>query len=244
MPYLIGDGSAAKPMTKMPIGNGAGGTVPIPKIMAGTGSSAVEVWPGKKKFFDNFDRPDAVLGTSDGWHSTTTLSPYFLWAVGGNARVFDNGTDGSRSGWSNWNEDTKTGVQYSKGKLATVGASSLGTWCMVHANASMSDYMGLQWNGNGALALFTSVGGTIRKNTTRTQNVGDVLELRAGLNANGKYVYEAWINGLFVIDWIDETNIVNTDLNHRRVGFGMQRARSLWSSSFSAQFSEWEGGDY
>ena len=244
MPYLIGDGSTAKPMTKMLIGNGAGGTVPIQKIMVGTGSSAVEVWPGKKKFSDKFDRADAVLATADGWYSTTTAAPYYLWAVGGNARVFDNNTDGSRSGWSNWNEDTKTGVQYSKGKLATVGASSLGTWCMVHANQSMSDYMGLQWNGNGALALFTSVGGTIRANTTKTQTVGDTVELRAGLNVSGKYVYEAWINGLFVISWTDATNIVNTDLSHRRVGFGMQRARSFFNSTFSAQFSEWEGGDY
>ncbi|OFV79228.1 DUF7257 domain-containing protein [Rhodococcus erythropolis] len=244
MAYLIADGSSAKPLKQMPIGNGAGGTVPIQKIMAGTGTAAVELWPGKKKFSDNFERADAVFGTADGWHSTTTASPYYLWAVGGNARVFDNNTDGSRSGWSNWNEDTKTGVQYSKGTLATVGASSLGTWCMVHANQTMTDYMGLQWNGNGALALFTSVGGTIRKNTTKTQNVGDTLELRAHLNASGKYEYEAWINGLFVIDWVDETNIVNTDLNHRRVGFGMQRNRSFFNSTFSAQFSEWEGGDF
>ncbi|MDZ7933090.1 MAG: hypothetical protein U5N21_24915 [Rhodococcus sp. (in: high G+C Gram-positive bacteria)] len=244
MGYLIGDGAAAKPMTKMLIGNGAGGTVPIQKIMAGTGAAAVEVWPGKKKFSDNFDRADAVLGTVDGWYSTTTASPYYLWAVGGNARVFENSTDGSRSGYSNWNEDTKTGVQYSKGTLATVGASARGTWCMVHANQTMTDYMGLQWNGDGALALFTSVGGTIRKNTTKTQNVGDTLELRSRLDVDGKYVYEAWINGLMVIDWKDSTNIVNTDLNHRRVGFGMQRNRAFFNSTFSAQFSEWEGGDY
>lgn len=61
---------------------------------------------------------------------------------------------------------------------------------------------------------------------------------------NGKYVFGAWIKGLFCrrLGRGDEQR--DTDLNRRRVGFGRQRARSLWSSSFSSQSVSGEGGDY
>ncbi|MFF1946818.1 hypothetical protein ACFVWF_32290 [Rhodococcus qingshengii] len=246
MPYLIGDGSTTKPTTKMLIGNGAGGTVPIKKIVSGTGSSTVEVWPGKKKFFDNFDRADQTLSTSADWNVIAQENPYVLWVVGNNVRVYNDGTDGLRSSWCNWNDKCQTDVQYSKGKIVEIGNSSRGTWVLLHGNAGLTNSMGFQWTGS-SLQLFSTIGTVTAvrgPSATKTQVVGDTMEIRAYRNSSNQWVYEGWVNNLVYCTWTDTTNVIARGTSNRYVGFGMQRNRAFFNSTFSTQFSEWEGGDY
>lgn len=239
------EGTATPPKNAL-IGNGADGAVQVKRIMAGTGNSAVEMWPAKKIFADNFDRSDQVLGTNQNWYTIGT-NPYYIWVVGNNARVFDNTTDGQRLSWTSWMEDTMTDTHYSKGKIINVGNASLGTWVSIQGNQEGTDHMGFQWTGTG-LQLFTRIGGvtTARGSAaTKSQVVGDWLEIRSSVNpTTGIYTYNGYVNGNLYCTWADSTNLVKKGAAWRRVGFGMQRDRSAFSSRFSTQFSEWEGGDF
>lgn len=245
MPYIAGDGSAANPIQKLLIGNGAGGTVAIQKVIAGTGSSYAEVWPGKKVFADNFDRADVVLGTNQNWYTIGT-NPYYIWVVGNNVRVFDNTTDGQRLSWTSWMEDTNTESHYSKGKLINIGNASRGFWVLCNANQAGTDHVGFQWTGT-TLQLFTRINDvTTARGTsaTRTQVVGDWIEIRSVINpSTGIFTYNGYVNGSLLCSWTDSTSLAKKGAGYKRVGFGLSRNRSAFVSTFSTQFSEWEGGD-
>lgn len=245
MPYLIGDGSTAKPMTKMLIGNGAGASVPIQKIMVGTGTGATEVWPGKKVFRDDFVLSNAYLEATK-W-TTIGTSPWLLCQDGGNGFCFGNTTDGNRPSQAVWKEDTSTWEQYVKAELGDVGSSGLGMWLQLHSAENSDSYMGLQWN-DSTLTLFNAPGGgasTVNRGTaSESRGVGKVVELRAEKSpTTGIFTYRALINGVQRISWPDSTNIVPKPAGNKKVGWGARTNRSFGSTKYSPRLAWWEGGD-
>lgn len=247
MPIYGGrEGTFSKP-NRVLLGIGSVAGIPVKRVMRGSaGTAAVEVWPGKKVFKDNFDRADQVLGQASNWYTIGT-SPYFIWVVGNNAKMYDDGNDGQRLSWSSWMEDTTTDVHYSKGKIINIGNASRGFWVSCQSSQDGTNYMGFQWTGT-SLQLFTCIDGvtTARGSAgTKTQVVDDWLEIRASVHpTTGIYTYNGYVNGNLYCTWTDSTNLVKKGAAWRRVGFGLSRNRAFFTSTFSTQFSEWEGGDF
>ena len=246
MAVYPGNGAGSIGITKYGrLGNGAGGALPLSRIMVGNGSDSIQVFPPKKVFRDNFDRSDQVLGQLWNWWTIGT-SPYFIWCVGNNARMYDDNTDGQRLSWTSWMDDTSTDKHYSKGKIAIIGNSAQGTWVSCNGNQAGTDHVGFQWTGS-TLQLFTRINDTTTArgtSATRAQAVGDWLEIRSVINpSTGIYTYNGYVNGSLLCSWTDSTSLAKKGAAYRRVGFGMQRNRSFFSSTLSSSFSEWEGGD-
>lgn len=245
MPYLIGDGSAGKPMAKMLIGNDAGGAVTMQKIVAGTGSGASEVWPGKRVFRDDFVLTNAYLESSK-W-TTIGTSPWLLMQDGGNGFCFGNTTDGNRPSQAVWTQETATWEQYVKAELGATGDTGLGTWLQLHSALNSDSYMGVQWN-DSTLTLFNAPGGgqnTINRGTaTEARAVGKVVELRAEKNpTTGIFTYRVLVNNVQRISWPDTSNIVPKPAGNKRVGWGSRSNRSFGSTKYAPRLAWWEGGD-
>lgn len=246
MPYIAGDGAAAKPIQKMLIGNGAGGTVPIKKVMAGTGSSYAEVWPGKKLFRDEFELVNSYLTVSGNWEVVGT-SPWLLFQNAGSASCWGNTTDGNRPSQGTWLEETATWSQYAKGALGTTGSTGVGTWLEVHARGDSDSYVGLQIS-DSTLTLFNNPGGgasSISRGTaSETRVVGKELELRAEQDPiSGIFTYRGLVNGVQRITWTDSSNVVPKPSTNKRVGWGSRTNRSFGSTKYAPALAWWEGGD-
>ncbi|MDJ0404054.1 hypothetical protein QNA23_11225 [Rhodococcus erythropolis] len=232
-------------MTKMLIGNGAGGSVAMKRIMAGTGTGAFEAWPGKRVYRDDFVLTNTYLEPTT-WNVVGT-SPWLLMQDGGNGFCFANTTDGNRASQAVWREDTSTWEQYVKAELGAVGGSGLGTWLQVHAAIDSSSYVGIQWN-DSTLTLFNSPGGgaaTINRGTaSEARAVGKIVELRAEKNpTTGIFTYRALINGVQRISWPDASNIIPKPAGNKKVGWGSQAKRQFFQTNYGPSLAWWEGGD-
>lgn len=244
MPYIAGDGSAAQPIKTVLIGNGAGGTVPVLKIMAGDGSVDRLVWEGKKKFRDEFELVNAYLGAN--WEVVGT-SPWLLYQDTGFARCFGNTTDGSRPSMGTWVEETATWGQYAKAELANAGSTGVGTWLQVHSRGDSDSFMGLQLN-DSTLTLFNNPGGgaasITRGTASETRVAGKQLELRAEPTATPNvFTYRGLVNGVQKITWTDTSNVVPKPSTNKRVGWGSRTNRSFGSTKYAPALAWWEGGD-
>ncbi len=219
---------------------GLSGTDQLEGIYVGN----TRVWPSQFVFADGFDyESDQILKPAN-WIQNGT-SPYFIQSVSGNAAIFNNTTDGNHSCKVVWAKDSLTDIQYSKGTIVNIGNSSRQYWTLIHSDESASNFVGFQWAGN-SLTLFTSINGATvaRATATKTQVVGDALEVRSSTNGSGQAVYTGYVNGTSYATWTDTSSLARRGSDYRRQGFGMNRNRAFFASTISTQFSYWEGGDY
>lgn len=244
MPYIAGDGALAKAFQKLLIGNGAGGTVPIMKVMGGDGSTDRLIWEAKKVFRDEFELVNSYMTSN--WNVIGT-SPWLLFQNGGAGMCFGNTTDGNRPSQGVWKEETVTWNQYCKAELFAAGSTGLGTWLQVHSREDSDSYMGLQWN-DSTLTLFNAPGGgaaTINRGTaTETRVAGKVFELRAEQNpTTGIFTYRALVNNVQKITWTDSSNIIPKPSTNKKCGWGSRTNRSFGSTKYAPSLAWWEAGD-
>ncbi|MCZ9635171.1 hypothetical protein [Rhodococcus sp. BH5] len=243
MAYLIGNGTATKPMTAMFVGIGTGKLAPVEKIMAGTGSGATQIWPGKRIFHDDFGLENFYLSTSR-WASIGT-APYNLMQSGGNGYLWGSTTDGTWTGLAAYREPTDTFDQYVNARIGVTGATTLLTSLHVHSAIDCSSYVSAEWRGNTITLRAQTPQGSITWGTaTMTQAVGRQWELTAHENPDtGIFTYTVHANGIDVIHWDDTTHYIPKNATTKHLGWGSQFRRALYIDSRGPRISEWRGGD-
>lgn len=242
MTYLIGDGASGRPLKQMPIGNGAGGTVPIKKIVAGTGSSAVEVWAKPVSLSDSFPT-DGPLGAP--WNVFGS-SPYLPEVSGGAFRVAGSTTDGTNYAHALHTTPLATDEQMVKATITTTN-STWPSWVILGADSAGNNSVVLNWTGS-TLTIYRKISGsdTSVASASESQTAGKTFELRCTRNAStGIYTYTGYINGAAKsgLSFVDSSSTVGRGPTRRFVGLGGTRRRAAFTNSWSPYLDNWAAAD-
>ena len=242
MGYLIGDGSTARPLQQMLIGNGAGGAVPIVKIMAGTGSGAEQVWAKAVSLSDTFPT-NGPLGAP--WNVFGT-SPYLPEVSGGAFRIAGSTTDGTNYAHALHSTPLATDEQMVKATITTTN-STWPSWLILGADSSGNNSVVLNWTGS-TLTIYRKISGsdTSVASASESQVVGKTFELRCTKNpSTGIYTYTGYVNGAAKsgLSFVDSSSTIGRGPTRRFVGLGGTRRRAAFTNSWSPNLDNWSAID-
>lgn len=240
-PVRIGTGAANVDVSALRVAGQS-----VSKVMLGTGTDAVKVWPVGARWVETFDTARA-----SGWNTFVAGSLGQARQASGRAALVSIGMNASSLAYGMYASPTNTGEQYldvelalpPTGTLDTGGAGAPLYLRLRGASTVWASGVGVEamLRGSGAVSIASFSGTTV---TTRASGsgsfaAGDTIRFEAQGNV---YRLRNLTRGTTLLTWIDSTNIVPT--SQRYAGMTQSGNYPVFQAYYQCYaVNRWELGD-